>query len=185
MQCSWSVPTAALAFLLASQPAEACITYAPLDLKDVKYADVVLVGSVSNYRIIRDPKFRKKMLSNPKLPPNMRKLYKGQNSLLSDYARFDIEVHEVLAGKAPTKLSVTWDNSTFGEPEKIPPGPFLVALRKPSSKIPPLRGASATILPTPDPHSLTLLQAPCSSPLMFESRSGEARTIRRLLARRP
>ena len=74
-----------------------------------------------------------------------------QESLLPDYARFDVQVKEVLVGRAPNRLSVTWDNSTFGEPEQMAAGPYLIALRRPGSASPPLRGPSATIFPTPDP----------------------------------
>lgn len=185
MQRFCTVATAALALVLVSGPAHACRMYAKLDLNDVKYADVVLVGRVSNYRIVRDVEFRRKMLANPKLSPDMRKLYESTSSLLSDYARFDIQVDQVLAGKAPTRLSVTWHNSTFREPEKMATGPFLIALRWPYSKTPPLRGPSATILPNREPGSMAVLQAPCSSPFIFESTSNEARTVRLILGTRP
>ena len=185
MRSSWFVAVAALALTSVSGPAHACRMHAQLDLNDVRYADVVLVGRVSNYQIIRDVEFRRKMLASPTLPADMRKFYEGSNGLLSDYARFNVTVDRVLTGKAPTKIIVTWDNSTFGEPEKMAAGPFLIALRRPSSKVPPLRGPSATILPSREPESLTVLQAPCSSPFMFESTSEEARTVERIVAARP
>lgn len=184
MQPCWAVAVAALPLALMSGPVHACRMHAQLELSDVRYADVVLIGRVSHYRIIRDVEFRRKMLANPKLPPDMRKFYQGPNGLLSDYASFDVEVDQVLAGKATTSISVTWDNSTFGVPEKMAAGPFLIALRRPDSKIPPLRGPSATILPSREPRSLTVLQAPCSSPFIFESTSDEARTIGLILSGR-
>ena len=185
MQRLLSVVTAALALAWAGGPAHACRIYARLDINDVKHADVVVVGRVSSYQIVRDVEFRRKMLANPKLPRDRREFYEGTSSVLGDYARFDVQVDRVLAGAAPTSLSVTWDNSTSGEPETMRAGPFLSALRKSHSKMPPLRGPSATILPSREPASLTVLQAPCSSPFIFESTSEEARAIRLLLEARP
>jgi hypothetical protein len=158
---------------------------ATINLDDVKYADVVVVGQIMNYKIVRDHEFRRRMLSNPNLSPNMRELYEGPGGLISDYARFDVQIDEVLVGKAPTTLSVTWDNSTFEEPEKMATGPFLIALRDPKSPTPPLRGPSAYVGPNPDPTALTVLQAPCSSPFIFESTSDETRTVRSILAAQP
>lgn len=180
MRRFWFV-AAILVGLSASQPALACRIRGQIDLRDVRYADVVLVGRISNYRIIRDEDFRERMLSNPNLTPDMREMYAGRQSLLPDYARFDIEVAEVLVGTAPDRLSATWDNSTFGEPESMRPGPFLIALRNPSSQTPPLRGPSATILPDADPALPTLLQAPCASPFLFENDSDQAAEVRRIL----
>lgn len=155
---------------------------AQLVLEDVKFADVVLVGRISNYTIVRDDAQRQRMLSLPNLPSDMRKLYEDpKQSLIWDYARFDVQVDEVLFGKSPRRLSVTWDNSTFGEPSALPGGPFLIALRGPTARIPPLRGPSATIQPPREPGRLTVLQAPCASPFIFESTSDNARTIRQIL----
>jgi hypothetical protein len=86
-----------------------------MELADIKYADVVVVGHISNYTIVRDPSF------------------------FSDHSRFDVLVDEVLIGKAPRTLTVIWDNSTFSEPETMPSRPFLIALRDSSSKRPPFR----------------------------------------------
>lgn len=184
MHRRWSIVPVIIAALSASAPAHACRTMAPLDLNDVNYADVVLVGRVSNYGIVRDEEFRRGMLNNPKLPPDMRRLYEGPTVLMGDYARFDVQVEEVLAGVAPERLAATWDNSTFGIPDTMPTGPFLFALRKPSSRIPPLRGPSATVMPSREPNALTVLQAPCSRPFMFESGSREARGVRAILKAR-
>jgi hypothetical protein len=107
-----------------------------------------------------------------------------EKSLMSDYAAFEVQVDKVLLGKAPHRLSVTWDNSTFGEPKSMGAGPYLFALRRPSSPTPPLRGPSATILPNREPGSLTVLQAPCSSPFIFEGASRQAREIRQILGER-
>ena len=168
--------------VLASEPAQACRMRAQLVLDDVKFADVVLVGRISNYSIVRDNAQRQRMLSLPNLRPDMRKLYQDpKQTLIWDYARFDVQVDEVLFGKAPRRLSVTWDNSTFEEPSELSSGPFLIALRDPTSRIPPLRGPSATIQPPRKPGRLTVLQAPCAGPFIFEPTSDNARAIRQIL----
>ena len=181
MQRHWFLSAILLA-LLASQPTHACRIRAATVLADVKYADVVLVGRISNYGIVRDHEERQRMLKIPNLSAEMRKMYEDPTeTLLWDYARFDVEVDEVLVGKAPRKITATWDNSTFGEPGKMAPGPFLIALRDPSSKGPPIRGPSATILPSRERRILTVLQAPCAGPFLFDAQSEEARTVRQIL----
>jgi hypothetical protein len=166
-------------------PASACRTNAPLHIEDVRFADLVVVGRISHYRIVRDLQFRRKMLASPHLRPEDRKYYAADSVLLPDYARFEMIVDEMLAGKAPRRIAVTWDNSTFGEPETMAAGPFLIAFRRPTSAMPPLRGPSATIRGNREPGLLTLLQAPCSSPFLFESNSDQARTITRMLIAHP
>jgi len=173
---------AAMAPVLAREPARACRTDAELKLEDIKFADVVVVGRITNYRIILDQDFRRKMLALPNLSPDLRQVYET-GSIITDYAKFDVQIDEVLFGGAPRSVSVTWDNSTFGEPKEMAPGPFLIAMRDPTAMMPPLRGPSATIFPNPERDTLTVVQAPCSSPFIFESGSDEARTIRQMLGR--
>lgn len=169
--------------LAAGHPALACRMYSRVVLDDVQFADVVVVGRVFDYKVIRDEEFRRRRLSEPNLSPDLRKFYEGPETLMSDYARFEIQVDEVLVGKAEKRFAVTWDNSTFGEPETLPAGPYLIALRMPTSAGPPLRGPSATISANPEPGLPTLLQAPCSSPFLFPVTSDEAVETRRILGK--
>lgn len=165
--------------------AHACRMSTYTKLEDVTYADVVVIGRIDNYRIIRDEAFRKRMLALPGLSADMRKKYEDPNlGLLHDYARFTIKVEEVLVGRVRGRLLATWDNSTFGEPDRMAPGRYLIALRRPSSNSPPLRGPSATIMPSPDPNALTLLQAPCSGAFIYGAESEQANTIRGILRTR-
>lgn len=137
---------------------------AEIVLEDVRYADTVIVGEVANYKV---------------LTPEGKK-----PGYIWDYARFDVIVHEVLKGEAGQTLAVTWDNSTFGEPQDLPTGQYLLAVRSPAStNIPPLRGPSATIFPRPEASSPVLLQAPCASPFLFKSESEEATALRKILQR--
>lgn len=182
MRVFWSVLELMLGTMLATTSAHACATLAEMDLRDIKYANVVVVGQIANYEIVLDPvirqRYRDMIAGNPKL----RETLGNPKSFTTDYARFDIRVGEVLHGKAPERLTVSWDNSTFSEPANIGPGPFLVALRDPNSPVPPLRGPSATVMPNPAPAALTVLQAPCAGPFMFEASSKEAGLVRRMLS---
>jgi len=154
-------------------------------LTDVQYADAVVVGRIAGYRIVRDEELRRRMLNAWNLPDDLRKIYADPNkTLLGDYARFEVRVAEVLAGRAPRTVRVTWSNSTFGLPKSLPGGPMLIALSGPGGKRPPLRGPSATIMPNREPTLPTVLQAPCASPFMFAANSNEGRAIRRILRAR-
>lgn len=167
---------------ISPSPVHACVEYVYPKLEDVRYADVVVIGRIGDYRVVRDEAFRTRMLSLPNLAPDIRKLYQdSKEGLLPDYARFEIQVEQVLVGEARTKLYVTWDNSTFAEPDRIKPGRYLIALRRANSDVPPLRGPSASMLPSPDKNTLTLLQAPCSSAFIYEAESEQAHAIRAIL----
>jgi hypothetical protein len=102
-------------------------------------------------------------------------LLSEQKHFLSNYARFKGLVDEVLVGQPPDVISVTW-HATL----KTKEGRYLIGLRKPGSRSPPFRGPSATILPSPEPESLTVLQAPCAPPFLFEATSDNAKKIREM-----
>jgi hypothetical protein len=176
MRQPWTAAAFALLALSAASPAPACRAAAPLNLDDVRYADAVVVGRIARYELVLDSAIRRH-LGELAADPRAR--------FLPDYARFEVVVDEVLLGNVGRTISVTWDNSTFPEPETMPAGPFLIALRDPRSASPPLRGPSATIVPNREPRSLTVLQAPCSTPFIFERASPEATEIRRILSQSP
>jgi hypothetical protein len=166
----------------SSHPADACIAKARLNLADVKYADAVVIGRVSDYEHVLDSGARKRHEDMVRTASEPLKAILGkQSGFLSDYVRFQVHVDEVLSGDAPDVFVVTWDNSTFGEPEMIEPDSYLIAVRKPGSQRPPLRGASATIGPTPEPDKMTVLQAPCASAFFFPAESENAQDVRRIL----
>ena len=139
MQRYWFIVALALA-LTAGEPALACRTEQTIALEDVRKANVVLVGRISNYRIIS-----------------------------VSYARFVIQVDEVLVGRVPQRLSIHWNNSTFEVPIDLRSGPFLIALQGPSTNSDYELG------------SFKLLQAHCSDPFLFDSTSDEAVAVRRIL----
>ncbi len=176
------IAAAALSAAIAPTAAQGCIVYVPPTLEDVRLADLVVIGTIENYRIVRDEAGRRQRLAQPNLPSELRKLYQDpKGTILSDYARFDIRIHDVLVGQAPDRVAVTWDNSTFAEPSKMKPGRYLIALRRPNSPSPPLRGPSGTIAPAGDPKALTVLQAPCSSAFIYAVGSEEAEAVQRIL----
>jgi hypothetical protein len=174
-----------LATILAAKPANTCLGASSLNLDDIKYARVVVIGRIVDYEIVLDQKVRKErkeMLDrSADKSTEYWRMMSEQKHFLSDYARFRVVVDKVLVGKSPNIISVTWNNSTFGEPEKMQKGPYLIGLRESGSKSPPLRGPSATILPSPDPKLLTVLQAPCAPAFILESTSAEAKTIKKML----
>ena len=177
---------ATFALILAPAVAQACFVAAPLSLEDITYADVVVIGHVENYEIVKDIAFRESMLSDPNLPEDLRKIYADESHLLlGDYARFEVQVDKVLAGDVPDRFTATWDNSTFAQSEALPSGPFLMGFRKDGSAMPPLRGPSATVHPNPEPQSLTILQAPCAPAFFFRSSSDAAHKVEAILAAKP
>jgi hypothetical protein len=180
MQFRWSVLTFALATIAAAGPASACFVPAELALEDVRFADTVVVGRIANYHLALDAKIRRELKPMFGHRPGWEK-----GPFMPDYARFDILVDEVLAGEAGPSIAATWDNSTFPEPETMAPGPYVIALRRSGSALPPLRGPSATILPSPERRTLAVLQAPCAGPFLFEAGSEQAAAVRRILAERP
>jgi hypothetical protein len=184
MQNCWIKAALALAAVVIAMPTQACVVSVQTNLNDIRFADVVVIGRIANYRIVQDEGFRwrRQQLARRDLPPDLRRRFRRQRSFLSDYARFNIMVDQVLVGRADRALAATWDNSTFSEPAMMPRGSYLIALRRPISPAPPLRGPSATVLPTPR-DGLTLLQAPCASAFIFPIDSEEARTVRSLLGR--
>lgn len=150
-----------LAILLAAAPARACFIMASFHLEDIKYASVVVIGRVVDYEIVYYKMF-------------------PEDELTQKYARFKVVVDEVLVGQPSKVVSVTWVNSTFGEPEKMEKEPYLIGLREPGSKSPWDRFPIAEILPS-EPNSLTVLQASCAPAFILEATSAEAKTIRDLL----
>jgi hypothetical protein len=178
MRRLWFASVLASFAIAFSAPVDACMMEAPLLPADVRFANVVVVGRITNYQIVLDQEFRRK--GGYTDPEVMTK-----PAFMTDYARFEMSVDEVLKGDAPKTLTVTWDNSTFAEPETMAPGPWLIALRKPGTNMPPLRGPSATISANPEPDVLTLLQAPCAPAFILPSDSKEAKAVRKILAARP
>ncbi|WP_113771966.1 hypothetical protein [Kiloniella litopenaei] len=171
-----------------SSPVNACIISARMVMEDVKYAEAVVVGKVINYEIVKDKNFRKLTIAALEKQTGLSEKERAekrstieQRSFITDYARFDIDVREVLLGNVSDTITVTWNNSTFGEPDNLSDFLYLIALSNPVDTHPPLRGPSATIPPSVEPNLMTVLQAPCSSAFIFENSSQNATKIRQII----
>lgn len=171
-----------MATMLLPASAPACVIVLPRKLEDVRQADVVVIGRISDYQFVRDEAFRKKMLSSPNLSPGMRETYEHPSRVLgADYGQFEIEVDQVLAGRAPTKVFVMIRASTFPPPMQMEPGRYLVALHRPSPARPSGTGASS---PAHTPNTWVLLEQPCAGAFIFKADSPSARTIQAILQKR-
>lgn len=154
-----------IGYLVPAQ-AIACVEMAKMELSDAFNADAVVVGKVIDYEIVDV----------------------GYIGPLPNYARIKVKISKVIAGDVSQKIdpdgsiTITWDNSTFGEPESFERKvPFLFVLRNPSSPLPPLRAGSGVILPTPEKERFTVLQAPCASALIFEADSPYSQILQQVL----
>jgi len=142
-----------------SNPAAACRISIPLKLDDIRYADTVVIGQISNYRTIL----------SPEATARWDKLYapwKRPDHLMGDYVVFDVAVDEVLIGKPPLKLSVI---SMYGSATAAPAGPFLLALNKPNPARSPQGDSNAIGVRSPEDDAFALLEMPCSGSCLFES----------------
>lgn len=160
-------------------PAQACRFNRPMVIEDAVDADLVVVGWIKSYRIERNMEFRRKMLANPDLPESLRAIYSDPDKHLGpDFAHFEIVVSEVVRGEAPKRLEVVWSNSTFGQPERIEPGPYLFALLEPISD----EEGRGKVHFTPATGAFRAkyhpLQAPCGPAFIVRADSDEAVAIR-------
>lgn len=162
-------------FAIAAAPLQACIVDSPLNPADVKYADAVVTGRISNYRIIRDQEFGDRMLANPRLSKEERAYYSGNEPLMSDYAIFDFSVDRTWSGNAAGTVEVKWQNESFEIPQRMAEGPFLIALSYPNSEKP---------FPMWDPgDATTILQAPCSGAFLLGVESNEAKAVLEIIGK--
>ncbi len=141
----------ALPLMLTSEPAFACRFQREPNLNEVKQADVIVIGKITEYQVIR---------------------HEGAVS----YSRFIVQVDQAIVGTASDRFPVTWENSTFGQPEKMAEGPYLIALHAGST------GDYITGSPHREPNVMSVLQEPCSRAMMFEVSSNEARITQDILA---
>ena len=178
---SLSLATSILCFCLLDRPAQACMTMALFEPRDVNVADVVVVGTVSQYRLAWTEAARKShtnLLADPAVPEDMKARMRETKG---DYAKFEVHVQKVLKGTAPKVFTVTWQNSTFRLPKQLEQSRYLIAARRTETRLPPLRGPSGVVFPDPEPGVLAILQAPCSSafilPLDGEQADGVIREL--------
>ena len=160
---------AALAFAaLAFEPAYACRYHKPVDMEHLRYADLIVVGRISGFRIVR-----------PELEPDLETAYPS-----AAFAQFEINAEEVLRGTVPERLIVNSYAHAFMEADQLRAEPYLFALRQPSSEFPPpiIAGEEALFFSNAVADQHAVLGAICSFPFMFESESSDADMVRRFLA---
>ncbi|MDA7788027.1 hypothetical protein N8940_02205 [Sphingomonadaceae bacterium] len=169
---------ASLTVLLVSGKVEACGFYVPPELENIADADLVVIGNLSNYRINRDMEFREERLADPETPVHLRQLYEDpKGSIGSDFSTFNVEVKEVLVGKtSKTVIPVSWENSTFNQPEKMDAGSYLIGLVYPPdiSK----RKYVPRYLKAGNMHPL---QRPCSSAFIMAADNPSYNEVRNIL----
>ena len=94
-----------LALLTFHAPAQACMYAYPIDLADVRKADAVVIGRISNYTAILDPVIRQTLSEDfPDLSPERLEILRTRPNFVSDYFRFDLQVDEALRGKVDPKI---------------------------------------------------------------------------------
>ena len=167
-----------LALVGCSAPALACRDEPELRLGWLRRADLVVVGQVSNYRIVPDfndpiaARVRYDLLEKALVAtPEEREAIRRSMRSASDYAHIDVQVEEVLAGTVPERLQVTWDTSWFRLPDRLEPGSYLIALEAPGKgAVSPARA-----------RSWTVLSPICEQSFLVRSESKEADAIRHQL----
>ncbi len=151
---------------LAAMPdtALACIDIAPFEISDISSADLVVAGELAAYA----------------------KVSHGGRRGLSDYAILTVRVQSTLKGEAPRMVQLTWDNSTFSEPEMMVLGEkVIVAAVRPGGAGLPLRGPSATVLSAPRPDKMQVLQAPCAPAFILPYSAQSEKNLRAILRGEP
>lgn len=169
-----------LAAVFAAGAAAACIISDGFRPETVAGSDLVVVGRISNYRLIADKPMReakRKDFYRSGRWEDLADSFAAPGKLPADYARFDIEVDEVLAGKTAKRLTVIWYGAASGQARTRPSGPLLIALQRPVSVFP----AS----PPPEPQRLQVVHPFCGQAYLFPAASGEAGSIRQFLKRGP
>lgn len=143
-----------VAALLWSGRAEACRYTKGLDVSFVRYADLVVVGRIRDY----SP-------NGPKTP---------------HYARFSVDVLEVLYGDPPQSFAVIWHNSTFGYPSSMPTEPQLMAFARLKSPHSHKIGSDFRV-DSQDASKLLVLREFCGRSFIFPATDSAAAKVRQHL----
>ena len=151
----------ALVWLCVASPAYACIELVDFKIQDIRKADVVVSGVLTDYEVVAP----------------------DSSNSLRNYAILTVQVQRMLKGSAVRTLVLSWDNSTFTEPKGMALGAkVIVAGIRPGSDQPPLRGPSATFFGSPRQDLFRVLQAPCSSAFIFADSRDLQFDLQRFLA---
>lgn len=116
-----------MAGLVLAQPALACRVPPQLRPERVTTADAVVLGSITDYEVVRDEARRRERLRAPNLTTEDRERIERQYQS-SGYGRFQINVDQVLSGDAPRRFSATARDQSLWIPEWPGGGQYLIAL---------------------------------------------------------
>ncbi len=164
----------ALTYFMSFSSTYACTSAVEFIPEDVKYADIVVLGTVQNFNSVLDLDARRRR-AEFKEAVRGTKLYDILNKssgVSTDYALFDVHVDDVLKGSAGEVISIT--AQPF--PKISPSGQYLIAIRHIRSELPPLRTAAATVF-TPEGSEYTVLSAPCAPHFFLDPKSEEAKLV--------
>lgn len=103
------------AVVIAPVPALACVVAMPWNPADVKQADVVVMGRLTNHGLVRVRRVRD---------------VSGKARSVGE-TEFDLTVEQALVGETPRRIRVKAGKSTFAHFAAIPEGRYLVALNRP------------------------------------------------------
>ena len=165
--------------------AKACFPPVKFDPSYIEQADIVVTGSVVNFHIVidlearaqqdRDDEKRNSFILE-KYPQLYKDLFLERITYPSDYARFEIEVDEVLRGTVPPGRLTAFRSGLFHKQrERLGRGPFLIALRNltPSPGKP-----SAKIRAMSEPNLLSVVSPACTQDFIFDVTAQRAVEIR-------
>lgn len=179
MRGLWCTLSAAIGTMLIGGSADACVVEASINLNDVRNADVVVVGRIANYQLVKPSSEEKHgNLAAPSRSVKTQDLLDSLSGSGTNYARFDILVDEVLRGPKAKTLKAVLSELTFSLPAHMPSGFFVIALH---NSAPPLDGSGATALSTVDPAYFSVLQQSCAGAFIFETNSGVTAHVRQIL----
>ncbi|WP_162933007.1 hypothetical protein [Roseovarius sp. EL26] len=164
-----------LSSTFACGSAMACIASMDQDLKNIKNADVVVIGKLRNYQIVTDTMAtdaaRQQQQYFEGLSDESKDDDVNETKITINYARFEIDVDEVLLGNVSETLTAIWPNYAFIESGMTPNAPFLIALRRSTKSTPSLRGQTVWMV-----HG-----SYCTGSFFFAGASTDAATVRELL----
>ena len=175
----WTVAALALVGTSASAPAFACMAPAPFVFEDAKWADVVVVGHITNLRFILNQKERLEVLSIPDLKPRVRQAFRDPARIASDFAIFDFVVDKHLTGTSSSKISISTQIYNVGRTTLTEKESFLVAFNRITAGRPSLDTVDTMSQPS-GVGSLKIFKPSCAEPFVFPSMSNEAGEIRRI-----
>lgn len=150
------VTAAAVAVALGTGSANSCTILMALDFNFIRYADLVVVGTIHDYPVTSKPMSRY-------------------------YGKFQVEVSEVLYGETSKSFPAIWYNYTYPYPTDLPAEPMILAFTTSQSP----HAATRDLDLTPEESKkLVVLQDSCSAPFMFPVTSFYADEAREALKRR-